>query len=130
MKIVEQGFFVSLDYPFIGASPDGIIHSECHAPWLIKVKCPFTHRGLSIEDYSKQKNTYLELRENSVKLKKNHSYFFQVQCQMGVTEVHLCEFYVCMTVVSHVELIEFDELFGKLMLKKQKFFIATLSYLN
>ena len=112
VKIDEQGwFYVSLDYPFIGASPDGIIHCECHAPRLIEVKCPFTHRGLSIENYSKQKNTCLELTENSVKLKKTHSYFYQVQCQMGVTGVHLCEFYVCTTVDSHVELIEFDELF-------------------
>ena len=28
MKIDEQRFYVSLDYPFIGASPDGIIHCE------------------------------------------------------------------------------------------------------
>ena len=110
-KTDEQGFFVSLDYPFIGASPDGIIHCECHAPRLIEVKCPFTHKSLSIENYSKQKNTCLELRENSMKLKKNHSYCYLVQCQMGVTGVHLCEFYVCTTVDSHVELIEFDELF-------------------
>ena len=70
MKIDEQGFFVSLDYHFIGASPDGIVHFECHALRLIEVKCPFTHRGLSIENYSKQKHTCLEIRENSVKLKK------------------------------------------------------------
>ena len=45
----EQRFYVSLDYPFVGASPDGIVHCECHAPRLIEVKCPFTHRGLSTE---------------------------------------------------------------------------------
>ena len=35
MKIDEQGFYVLLDCPFIGTSPDGIIHSECHASQLI-----------------------------------------------------------------------------------------------
>ena len=49
MKMDEQRFYVSLDYPFVGASPDGIVHCECHAPRLIEVKCPFTHRGLSTE---------------------------------------------------------------------------------
>ena len=44
IKIDEHEFYVSLDYPFIGASPDDIIHCECHAPPLIEVKCPFTHR--------------------------------------------------------------------------------------
>ena len=32
MKTHEQGFYVSLDYPFNGASPDGVTHCECHAP--------------------------------------------------------------------------------------------------
>ena len=45
----EQRFYVSLDYPFVGASPGGIVHREWHAPRLIEVKCPFTHRGLSTE---------------------------------------------------------------------------------
>lgn len=32
MKIHEQGFYVSLDYPFIGDNPDGVTYCECHAP--------------------------------------------------------------------------------------------------
>ena len=122
MKIDEQGFYVSLDYPFTGASPDSFIHCECHAPRLLEVKCPFTDRGLSIENYSKQKNICQELKENSVKLKKNHSSFCQVQCQMGVAGAQLCEFYVCTTVDSHAELIEFDELFWQTNAKKANTF--------
>ena len=105
---------------------DGIIYRDFHAPRLIEVKRPFTQRGLSIEDYSKQKNTCLELRENSVKLKKSHSYFYQVQCQMGVTGVHLCEFCVCTTVDSHVELIELDELFWQTNAKKTNIFYCDI----
>ena len=41
---------------------------------------------------------------------------------MGVAVVHLCEFYVCMTVDSHVELIEFDELFWQTNAKKANIF--------
>ena len=41
---------------------------------------------------------------------------------MGVAVVHLCEFYVCMTVDSHVELIEFDELFWQTYAKKANIF--------
>ena len=114
MKIDELWFYLS----FIGASLDWIIHCECHAPQLIEVKFSFTHMGLSIENYSKRKNTSLEFRENPVKLKKNHSYFYQVQCQMGITEVHLCGFYVCTTAHSHVELIEFDKLLWQTDAKK------------
>ena len=38
MKIDQQMFFVSLDYLFIGASPDGIIYCQCKAPRLIEAK--------------------------------------------------------------------------------------------
>ena len=41
---------------------------------------------------------------------------------MGVTRVHFCDFYVCTTVDSHVELIEFDELFWQTNAKKANTF--------
>ena len=45
---------------------------------------------------------------------------------MGVTGVHLCEFYVCTIVDSHVELIEFDELFWQTNAKKAKTFYCDI----
>ena len=45
---------------------------------------------------------------------------------MGVAVVHLCEFYVCMTVDSHVELIEFDELFWQTNAKKANIFYCDI----
>ena len=63
MRLDEQGFYVSLDYPFIGASPDGIIHCECHALQLIDIKYSLNHSGWSIENYSKQKLTAQNLQK-------------------------------------------------------------------
>ena len=45
---------------------------------------------------------------------------------MGVTGVHLCEFYVCTTVDSHVELIEFDELSWQTNAKKANMFYCDI----
>ena len=45
---------------------------------------------------------------------------------MGVTGVHLCEFYVCKTVDSHVELIGFDELFWETNTKKANTFYCNI----
>ena len=126
MKIDEQGLFVSLDYTFIGASPDGIIHCECHAPRLIEVKCPFTHWGLSIEDFFKQKKYLPRTQRKLSEIKKNQSYFCRVQFQMGVTGVHLCEFYLCTTVDRHVELIEFGKLFWQTNAKKANIFYCDI----
>ena len=46
---------------------------------------------------------------------------------MDVAVVHLCEFYVCMTVDSHVELIEFDELFWQTYAKKANIFYCDIT---
>ena len=43
--------------PFIGASHDGVILCECHAPQLIEIKYSLNHSGWSIENYSIQKLT-------------------------------------------------------------------------
>ena len=45
---------------------------------------------------------------------------------MGVTGVHLCEFYVCTTVNSYVDLIELDELFWQTNAKKANTFYCDI----
>lgn len=37
------GICISEQYPFLGASPDGIIHGEDSGVKLVEVKCPFKH---------------------------------------------------------------------------------------
>ena len=122
LKIIEKGFFISIDNPFIGASPDGVISCDCHGECLLEIKCPWTHRGLSIDEYTKQKDVCLERKDNQVQLKKSHAYYYQVQCQMAVTGIFKCEFYLCTTKESHLELINFDEEFWKVNLAKTKIF--------
>ena len=38
----KRRFFISVDYPFIGANPDGLIQYKCHYEELLETKCPFT----------------------------------------------------------------------------------------
>ena len=39
LQVNEKGFFISVDYPFIGASPDGIIQCRYHDEGLHEIKC-------------------------------------------------------------------------------------------
>ena len=40
LSVREIGFHVQVDYPFLGASPDGIVSCDCHDQKLLKIKCP------------------------------------------------------------------------------------------
>ena len=118
LHVTKTGFFTSVDYPFIGASPDGIIQCGCHDERLLEIKCPFTYRGLSIKGYAAKTDGCLEIVDNHIQLKRTHSFFFQVQCQMGVTGKRWYDFFICTIQGSFSETINFDEQFWNLSVTK------------
>ena len=116
----KRRFFISVDYPFIGANPDGLIQYKCHYEGLLEIKCPFTYRGLTIKDYAAKTDGCLEIVDDSILVKKNSFifFFFQIQYQMGVTGRKWCDFFVCPTQDSFFETINFDEQFWSLSVTK------------
>ena len=91
------GFFISSAYPFIGASPDGIIS--------------WTYSGLNIDEYICKPEACLEMRNGLVRLKLNHPYYFQVQCQMGVAGYKWCDLFLCTSKYTFTVHISFNETF-------------------
>ena len=81
--------FVSKEFPFLGASPDGLVHCTCHGRGLLEIKCPSNHKE-SLELWYTDPNCPV-LSEN---MKTNHPYYYQVQHQMLVTNLNYCDFYV------------------------------------
>ena len=54
-------FFVSVEYPFLGASPDGLIECECCGLGVVEVKWPLCAEKSSIEEVTEtQKNFALK----------------------------------------------------------------------
>ena len=112
LSVSEGGFFIDLTDPFLGASPDGLVSCLCHGEGLVEIKCPWTYRDLTIAEYAEKNESCLEKDQKGIKLKRKHSYFFQVQCQMHVTQRKWCDFFLCTTKDSHLERIPYDnELF-------------------
>jgi hypothetical protein len=68
-KVSEAGLYVDLIWPFLGASPDGLVECKCHQPGLLEIKCPWTHRALSIVEFVEKKDNCLELFEQEIRLK-------------------------------------------------------------
>ena len=68
LTVSECFFFISHEYPLIGASPDGIVNCRCHNSGLLEIKCPWTYRGLSVNDYATKRESCLEVIDGEINL--------------------------------------------------------------
>ncbi|GFR82129.1 hypothetical protein ElyMa_000619500 [Elysia marginata] len=85
VKIKPAGLFVKNTLPYIGASPDGVMHCDCHGQATVEIKCPYSLRGMDVfEHYSKTEFIHIDETGN-LNIKKDHEYYFQVQAQLAVT---------------------------------------------
>ena len=75
LSVRETGFHVRVDYPFLGASPDGIVSCDCHDQKLLKIKCPSKYED-GFLNWGNYKDFSLA-KDHS--LKTSHQYYFQVQ---------------------------------------------------
>ena len=48
LQVAECGLFINPQWPFVGASPDGIITCNCCSKGVLEIKCPFCHHDESI----------------------------------------------------------------------------------
>ena len=102
MSVQQCGFFVSKEFPFLGASPDGLIGDQ----GLLEVKCPYTGRDGKIEP---GKNfLFLQKEGNCVVLKKNHKYYYQVIGQLAITGRKFCYFAVYTHADFFVQKVPYD----------------------
>uniref|UniRef100_A0A1X7TJH5 PHD-type domain-containing protein n=1 Tax=Amphimedon queenslandica TaxID=400682 RepID=A0A1X7TJH5_AMPQE len=108
------GFFVSTDYPFLGASPDGLVECSCCGKGVLEIKCPFRCKESTIKSLvDSSTDFYLKRQSDGIfSLDHDHSYYYQCQLQMFVTDRQYCDFVVWSKESQlHVERITLDESF-------------------
>ena len=110
LKISNCGFFVSVEHPFLGASPDALIHCTCCGQGTIEIKCPLCASDTSLQEAAdKTKHFCLnELPDGKFQLLHDHGYFYQCQLQMFVTGRSFCDFVVWTPREIHIERITVD----------------------
>ncbi|KAK5644984.1 hypothetical protein RI129_006284 [Pyrocoelia pectoralis] len=92
LKVEKSGLWVDLRFGFLGASPDGIIIG---GDGILEVKCIYSARNLdTMEDVLKLKTICLEKKDSTLRLKRNHSYYYQIQGQLNITKKNICYFVV------------------------------------
>lgn len=113
----ECGLYVDLEHGQLAASPDRLVDdgSEPNQHGLLEVKCLYSCKDMcisdAIESHQKKSNFPVKIIEKTTVLKESHSYYYQVQMQMGVTGRKWCDFAMFTNHESDVFIlrIRFDE---------------------
>ncbi|XP_064473186.1 uncharacterized protein LOC135387904 [Ornithodoros turicata] len=115
LEIKECGLFILKDYPFIAATPDGLVKCKCCAPRTLEIKCPS-----SVAAFRK---VHMLQREDNA-LKRTSHYYAQVQLQMGITNTKSADVFVYESPEVHLLFnVQFDiEFFNDAIQRFQYFF--------
>ena len=122
-SVTEVGLFVSVKYPFLAASPDGLVECACHGKGCLEIKCTWTHRDKTVKTAAEAPGTCLTVTsDKSLKLKTSHTYYPQVQLHIEASSTHYCDFFYCTSNDYHKERIFHDRKFWERSLPKLKAF--------
>lgn len=138
LEVQSTGLVISQDNPWIAASPDDRVQdpSSTSLSGLAEYKTPYSVRAMTILEACSQPKSQFCLEkydsDGTVKcrLKKRHSYYFQVQCQMYCDNKPWCDFVVCTESDIHIERIDRDPQWWDEQLPKLKHFILTHFFLS
>lgn len=114
IKVKKSGLFIDEEFPFLGASPDGIIENQ---DGLVEVKCPHTDREKSPYEYLREGRKHFLIpdkeRDEIIDINKNHDHYFQVQGQLHITKRSFCWYVLYFPKGLISEKITKDEAFWK-----------------
>ena len=113
VSVTDSGLFRSVVYPFLGASPDGILKcSCCETIFVIEIKCPFKATTIPLTELAVNDEAFcMEYVDGQYVLKKQHAYYYQIQLQMLLTNAKAGYFFVYSKESSLCQLIIFDDAF-------------------
>ncbi|XP_041862020.1 uncharacterized protein LOC121652935 [Melanotaenia boesemani] len=93
MTVRETGLWVNSEYPYLAASPDGLLHDrDLDSHGVLEIKCPISLKEAHPKDFytalsKKQLAGFcLKVDGDEVTMSKKHAYYYQVQMQMGVLQ--------------------------------------------
>lgn len=125
--VKRVGVIVSKYQPWLCASLDGVVIDDGCVSKIVEFKCPSTCENKPvINDADQVSNVkYLEFINDKLELKKSDVYFTQVQVQMYVTGMSVCDLFVFSPVEDGCCLIEVhrdEEFLKNVILKSEKFY--------
>ena len=102
LKVTRAGLRLDENHHFIDASIDGIVTCSCCEPAILEVKCPYSIRHGTVAANG-HKLQYLTVDLN---LKRNHTYYYQLQTYLGVYKYKMG--YFCVYTPQDVLILHID----------------------
>ncbi|XP_066565160.1 uncharacterized protein LOC136753175 [Amia ocellicauda] len=134
VRVQECGLFIDPQHAWLAASPDGIVLDAETGEKLacLEIKCPYKHRDNSISQACQDRDFCLEPHGDGYRLKTNHSYYTQVQCQMAMTGLQTTDFVVFTRRETAISPVDFNPKFwNNTVAKLEKFYTsAVIPYLQ
>ena len=88
-SVVQSGSLVNPKIPWLLYSPDGIVFNQ----YIIEIKCPTEGKKMKATE-AIQKISWIDKTTNPPTLKKNRSYYCQVQLGMFICNLKKCDFII------------------------------------
>ena len=125
-EVDASGLVVNPTYPYLGASPDGLVSCSCCGEGLLEIKCPYSIRDQDPTTVIRN-DFYLKFIDGHLQLSKKHNYFYQIQGQLALCNRSYCDF-VCWTPHGvHIERIQRDfSTWDQMQPKLRLFFVEIL----
>ena len=81
LTVHDSGLLINPNWPFIGASPDGVVSCACCGKGTLEIKCPYCHRVESLASAASDGKFCLQASSDGKHHHLTHSHFYQVQTQ-------------------------------------------------
>ena len=95
LNVLKSGLWVNKKYIHLGASPDGLIFDGEELSAIIEIKCLKILKTQTVEQWKENgipSSACVKVEQGNLVLKKTHSYYFQIQLQLLITEAPVCYF--------------------------------------
>lgn len=126
ISVSDCGLFVDIESPYLAASPDVLISCSCCGIGMAEIKCPLIPKCSTCNSFCKCiLPNCLYIVDDNIHLKKNHSYFAQIQGQLAITKRKWCDLYVYTCNGSFTERLLFDAAYYQGILSHNKYFFLT-----
>jgi len=118
IAVRKCGLVVDVSLPWLAASPDEIVSDPTlkeNNQGSLEVKCPFSCEKIAITKACRTVPAFCLVmsKDGSMCLSESHSYFYQLQTQMHVTDLQWCDFVVWSPHDIFVQRIKYDPVFMK-----------------
>ena len=103
LQVIESGLIINPQWPWLGASPNGLLVTGGRAVGGIETKCPFSKKDETVIDACRDKDFFMEMTAAGPTLKESHAYSYQCQGVMNIVGLDWLDFVVYTEKELHVQ---------------------------